>query len=169
MMFDYSEAEQTLIKTISEHWFDVIHKTDINPPNLYRIMAEEAFVDNRRGPAIEALRRVCKALRDSKIYRCTPEFDKLCEIQQEEIYQDDEVIGLDEEKIKFEVLSKEEHKALAARFRSLEHFQGKNILFTFIVRNDMLRNFYDFFMDIRLPEWISSSNKYPQKAKSNHE
>lgn len=81
-MFDYSKAEQILIKQISAHWFDIIHKTDINPPNLYNILAQEAFVDNKHGPEFEALRKVCKALRDSKIYRCTPEFDKLCQIQE---------------------------------------------------------------------------------------
>lgn len=78
-MFEYTEAEVKLIKSVSPHWANVITKCEINPTNLYRILAEEAFTDNLQGPSIEALRRVCKAIRSCKIYRHTPEFDALCE------------------------------------------------------------------------------------------
>lgn len=75
---EYSDAEKKLIEKLSSHWASVITKTQIAPFNLYTILAKEAFVHNRVGPEIEALRRVCIALEQCKIYRMTPEFDKLC-------------------------------------------------------------------------------------------
>ena len=84
-MFEYSEAEKKLIAKISSHWEKVITLTNINPPNLYCIMAKEAFIENRQGPEFEALRRVCKACEKCNPYRRTPEFDKLCEFEEKEI------------------------------------------------------------------------------------
>lgn len=78
-MFNYSEAEYKLIAKISSHWSKVITLTNINPPNLYAIMAQEAFIENKQGPEFEALRRACQACNTCKPYRFTPEFDKLCE------------------------------------------------------------------------------------------
>lgn len=78
MYIKYSEAEQNLIKAISEHWYHVIHSTDMIPVTLYRILAVECFINNKQGPAIEALRKVCKAIEDCKIFRHTKEFDDLC-------------------------------------------------------------------------------------------
>lgn len=78
-MIEYSKAEKKLIKSISSHWHDVIMITDIAPFSLYKILAERAFIDDMNGSNVEALRRVCKALEECKIYRMTPEFDALCE------------------------------------------------------------------------------------------
>jgi len=78
-MTEYSKAELKLIKSISPQWGNVVTKTNIAPSSLYKILAERAFIDNATGPDVEALRRVCKALEECKIYRQTPEFDSLCE------------------------------------------------------------------------------------------
>ena len=78
----YSEQERKLIAKISDHWANVITAADINPPNLYKILAYECFESNKTGPEIEALRRVCKALSNCSPYRLTPEFDKLCEFEE---------------------------------------------------------------------------------------
>lgn len=74
----YSESEQRLIRSISEHWSGIISKTDINPPSLYGILAMECFEQNKVGPETDALRRVIKSLRECKPWRLTPEFDELC-------------------------------------------------------------------------------------------
>lgn len=78
-MTQYSNAEVNLIEKISPHWGDIITKSDINPPDLYKILAYEAFINNSSGPEFDALRRVCRAIYQCKIYRMTKEFDKLCE------------------------------------------------------------------------------------------
>ena len=68
-----------LITAISPSWAEVIKTSYINPPNLFNLLATEAFIEGKTGPAVDALRRVCKSLRDCSVYRMTPEFDKLCE------------------------------------------------------------------------------------------
>jgi len=76
---DYSKAEFKLLRAISPKWLHLVCQTEINPPKLYQILAEEAFIENQSGPEFDALRRCCKAVRDCDPYRMTPEFDKLCE------------------------------------------------------------------------------------------
>ena len=78
-MYIYSDAELKLINAISEQWAAIISNAVIDPPNLYKLLAVGVFIDNRVGPEIEALRRVCKAIYDGLPYRHTPEFDALCE------------------------------------------------------------------------------------------
>ena len=43
------------------------------------ILGCDCFVENRTGPGVEALRKVCRVLMNSEMYRMTSEFDKLCE------------------------------------------------------------------------------------------
>lgn len=76
---EYSDAELKLIKAVSPHLYNVIHKTSINPMALYTMLVCNAFRDNLCGPHIEALRRAYNAIDSVQVYRCTPEFDKLCE------------------------------------------------------------------------------------------
>ena len=78
-MYNYSDTELKLINAISKEWAAIISNTVIDPPNLYKLLAVQVFIDNRVGPEIEALRRVCKAIYGGLPYRRTPEFDKLCE------------------------------------------------------------------------------------------
>lgn len=44
---------------------------------IYSVVADEVFLENRQGPAVEALRRAVKALRKGIVRRLTPEFDAL--------------------------------------------------------------------------------------------
>ena len=76
---EYSEAEKKLIHSISPHRANVITKTPITPYNVYMILGCDCFVENRTGPGVEALRKVCRVLMNSEMYRMTSEFDKLCE------------------------------------------------------------------------------------------
>lgn len=78
-LWGFSKAERKLISTLSPHWFSVISKTSINPPKLYQILAVDAFIENKSGPEIEALRRVVNAIEKCNPYRMTEAFDKLCE------------------------------------------------------------------------------------------
>lgn len=75
----YSEKELALIKALSPHWYNLVMEgTDIPAPNIYRILIEDAFVNDKTGPAVESLRRIGKSLlQECKIYRCTKEFDDL--------------------------------------------------------------------------------------------
>lgn len=82
-MTDYSKAEKELIFTLSPHWFGILHKINITPSNLYRILAIEAFIENKSGSEVEALRRVVTAIEKCTTYRLTPEFDKLCHFEKE--------------------------------------------------------------------------------------
>ena len=78
-MYNYSDAELKLINVISPNWATMIGNTIIDPPNLYKLLAVQVFINNRTGPEIEALRRVCKAIYGGLPCRHTPEFDVLCE------------------------------------------------------------------------------------------
>lgn len=78
----YSEKELALIKALSPHWYKLVTEgTDVPAPNIYRILIEDAFVNNATGPAVESLRRIGKnLLRECTMYRCTKEFDDLIEL-----------------------------------------------------------------------------------------
>lgn len=78
---EYSEVEKILIKGLSPHWASVIERTYISPLNLYKILAIDAFLAKREDAYIEALRKGLQALESCKIYRMTPEFDKLIEVK----------------------------------------------------------------------------------------
>lgn len=79
-IFEYSEAEKILIKGLSPHWANVIENQYIAPLNLYRILAQDCFLDNRNDKYADALRRGYKALLSSSVYRMTPEFDELIKV-----------------------------------------------------------------------------------------
>ena len=72
---EYSEAEWKLIDHFG--YRDYASNSWIMPDGVYKEMAMHAFVNNISGPAVDALRRVVVALRGSKIYRLTSEFDEL--------------------------------------------------------------------------------------------
>jgi hypothetical protein len=66
------------IKLFTALGFDyLIEVTSIEPPTLYRMAAEQAFLNNVSGPAIEALRRGLTAITKCQYYRMTPEFEAL--------------------------------------------------------------------------------------------
>ena len=73
-MIKYSEKEKYLFKTLGyEYLFDF----PVEPYTLYRIAAENAFINNHQGPIIDALRKGLRAFTESKPYRLTKEFDDL--------------------------------------------------------------------------------------------
>lgn len=74
-MYDYSEGEIQLIKHFG--YMDIAPHLD--PVNLYRLMVNRAFLKDMQGPMVEALRRAANALEACKIYRMTPEWEKLLE------------------------------------------------------------------------------------------
>ena len=74
MINDYSTKELQMFVSLG---YEDIIVTTLPPPNLYRIAAEEAFINDSRGSAVESLRKCCKALRNCKVYRMTPEWDEM--------------------------------------------------------------------------------------------
>ncbi len=74
---EYSEKEQALFAALGiGHLCEVID----NPPNLYRIAVEQAFVADAKGPAVESLRRCYAAYMSCKIYRGTPDWDAMIQL-----------------------------------------------------------------------------------------
>lgn len=69
-----------MIQTCSPHWASLIEKgvslTSI-PPQVLDMVAMECFLENKRGSAVDSLRRCVNALKNSKMYRGTPEYDAL--------------------------------------------------------------------------------------------
>ena len=76
---EYSEKEKKLIAYFG--YSDIICK--ITPITMYKMMMEKAFIDNMTGPEVESVRRCNKALKEFSCYRCTPEWDAMIEIGEE--------------------------------------------------------------------------------------
>lgn len=81
-MCEYSQAEIRLIEAIDPSWGTQEAAGRLVPGVLYTTLAVKCFMDKRIGPEVNALRRVLAALQESKIYRLTPDFDKLCEFEE---------------------------------------------------------------------------------------
>ena len=71
----FSEAEIKMFEALVQG--HLLELNALNPLKVYTIAFGEAFTENKTGPPVEALRRAAKALSSVKIYRLTPEFDKL--------------------------------------------------------------------------------------------
>jgi len=84
MKQDYSEKEFEMIKLISPKWATLIKEggdDSVVPPTVLRLLAEECFIFNKQGPAVESLRRCLKALLyDINVYRKTPEYEVLIQL-----------------------------------------------------------------------------------------
>lgn len=78
----YSDKEFEMIKSISPHWAKLISETKVDfcPPTVLDLVAREAFLENKTGPAVDSLRRCLKAFHAGKIYRMTTEFDELIQL-----------------------------------------------------------------------------------------
>ena len=68
---EYSTKEIQLFK-----YFDV-DTNHFTPPTAYRLAVETAFVNDMHGPEVQSLRRCARALRDTKVYRLTKEWDQM--------------------------------------------------------------------------------------------
>ena len=70
---EYSEKELSLIRKLG---FENL-LSNIDPVSLYKVMAEDLFVNNRHSDAVDSVRRCLKAINKANPYRMTPEFDAL--------------------------------------------------------------------------------------------
>lgn len=75
-MNGYTDREQKLFEM-----FGYGHLTAYieSGPSLFRMCVEKAFIEDMKGPHVEALRRAYAALAKCNPYRCTEEFEKLLE------------------------------------------------------------------------------------------
>lgn len=73
---DYSQRERALIEHFG--FSDVADRME--PPVLYRLMAEKAFCENLKGDAVDSLRRCLTAMNRSSCYRKTKEWDEMISI-----------------------------------------------------------------------------------------
>ena len=67
------------VKMFTELDVPVLLSAMDSPFNLYRMSVERVFRRNTKGPAVEALRRAYDAICDCRVFRHTPEFEKLLE------------------------------------------------------------------------------------------
>ena len=88
--FDYSQRERDLIS-----YFGFSSIADrIAPENLYRLMAEKAFLENDQTTGAESVRRCLKAF--GTIHRMTPGWDSLIELPNESVLRPDWIVELNE-------------------------------------------------------------------------
>lgn len=83
MKTDYSEKEFEMVKQISPLWANLIESnrdSSIMPPQVLRILAEECFVFEKTGKAVDSLRRCLIANSNCNPYRKTPEYDNLIQL-----------------------------------------------------------------------------------------
>jgi hypothetical protein len=79
-MEKYSENELKMIQSISPHWHRLISEnkdSSIGPLAVYRVLVEQCFLENKTGPAVEALRRGLNAFNNGKVFRNTTEWESL--------------------------------------------------------------------------------------------
>ncbi len=77
-----------MINACSPHWASLIEKgTSITsvPPTVLDCVVMEVFLENKQGPEVDSLRRCVKALKNSELYRMTPEYDALIQLTEEPI------------------------------------------------------------------------------------
>ena len=74
MKENYSEGEFKLLNSLG---FGNLIKQIENTPSVYRIAVEKCFIEDLKGPNVEALRRAYKAINKCNPYRMTPEFEEL--------------------------------------------------------------------------------------------
>lgn len=72
-----------MIQACSPHWASLI-ETEVSfasvPPKVLDCVVMEVFLKNKQGPAVESLRRCVNAIKHSKMYRMTPEYDALIKL-----------------------------------------------------------------------------------------
>ena len=80
MTVDYSQKEVKLFKMFGYEG-NLLELIDA-PMSLYRMCVEVAFIQDMRGPHVEALRRAYKAMYDCTVFRRTRKFEKLIEFEE---------------------------------------------------------------------------------------
>ena len=70
----YSDEELKMFRGLGFNDNLIFNVTEVG---MYRIAMEHVFCENIQNEYAEGLRRAYKAFRDCKVYRMTPEFNKL--------------------------------------------------------------------------------------------
>lgn len=73
-----SQSEQLMFTLLG--YGDLLASEDLEPITMYRIALEDAFLNSKKGPGVESLRRCYKALTSGTPHRLTPAFDALIEL-----------------------------------------------------------------------------------------
>ena len=76
MKYNYSETELKMIETISPSSLRLTTEA-VCPSVVFEMMAIQCFIENKTGPAVDALRRAIKASRNCYPYRESPEYEEL--------------------------------------------------------------------------------------------
>lgn len=77
-MKDVSDKEIALFKSLG--YENLLFILDKDPVGLYKMAAEKCFIEDRRGAAVDSLRRCMEALSKHNPYRLTPEFEELIQL-----------------------------------------------------------------------------------------
>ena len=76
----YSEKEKQLFSSLG---FSRLMEVFDNEPKLYHEVSLQVFIEGRSGKCVDSLRRCLQSIRSlNGIYRLTPEFDNLIELDQ---------------------------------------------------------------------------------------
>jgi hypothetical protein len=70
--FEYSAKELRLIEALSPHIYKLITNNlfnDVPPPRVFEMIIFDLFLEDKKGPAVEALRRAYKAFKKCEVYR----------------------------------------------------------------------------------------------------
>lgn len=78
----YSEKEVKMFTALG--FEELLERLQDEPVTMYRIVSEEAFIKDLRGPLVDSLRRCLSALRTCSMYRMTDEFDALIQLGEED-------------------------------------------------------------------------------------
>lgn len=73
-----TEKERALFEALGEgRLVELVERGAIVAPKAYEMAASNAFVEDKRGPAVEALRRALKAFVRGEAHRRTEKFEEL--------------------------------------------------------------------------------------------
>ena len=82
MRTDYSEKEFAMVQACSPHWAMIVclPHLQFNPVSVLECVMKEVFLENKQGPAVESLRRCLREFNYNRVYRMTPEYDALIQL-----------------------------------------------------------------------------------------
>lgn len=78
-MKQYSDKELKMIEFFG--YGNIAQEQGVTAIVLYRMMVEKAFAENLHGPAVESLRRCFNAFEQHTLYRMTPEWDAMIDLE----------------------------------------------------------------------------------------
>lgn len=86
---EFSPNELKIIKHVSSLWYRTIEKCQqdgvfLNEISVLESVAFDVFIEGKSGHYVNALRRALKAFKRDRIWRGTPEYEKLISVDTEE-------------------------------------------------------------------------------------